>query len=402
MTIVGNNFNEVYYRLLIKLATNGVKSNTRKMAEICELFDQTFIVRHPTRCLALCRNLSIEYLEKELDFYMSGSNKLSDAVKISPFWNKCTDDGETINSNYGKLLFHDRNKKGNTQFEHAVQCLLNNRSSKKAVMTLYDKENAFMSNDNPCTMFLRARIDERQLLHLSVFMRSSDIYYGLPYDVPFFVFVQYCLVRKLQEKYPNLRTGEYRHTSCSLHKYSYKKKELDWAQGNYKIDYPDYQTQYAIDLFEKHYEKLYQIKQTVNLAMERAWKVSEQAQCLKKKVGACFSYKNPVTLNERFLVESFGGVVGPPCKKCARDDAGDKYYGDECPSVHAEMKGITALLKAGITDFSNVTVYVTHGPCDACLKLCNLVGIKRVVYDKPYKTNYKHWPNIEVVQVDRL
>lgn len=397
--MLSNDFDTMYRMILHALNEQGKQSTTRKGSVITELFDCKFVLNAPMECWAFCRKPSLDYLKGELDFYLGGSNLVKDAVKISKFWENCTDDGETINSNYGKLLFHDRNKKGFTQFGHAFNCLKNNPQSKKAVMTLYEKENAYISNDNPCTMYLRVRIDSKKKVHMTTVMRSSDVYFGLPYDVPFFVFVQYAMMRKLDSVYSGLSMGTYTHFANSLHKYEYKEKEL--AEALFHTAYVEYPMEYKIaieELFEKDYKKLEHLTEasgTKNPYMINAWEIAKESKCLKKKVGGVL-----VTKDGQILAKHYGSPLAENCKKCVRDTKSDKYYGDECPSVHSEMKCIVDAYQQGYTDFSEMTVYITHGPCDACLKLCDLVGIRTVVYDQPYKTDYSHWPRIKVIQVE--
>lgn len=400
MPIAKENFNAVYYGLLHKILAEGETSVNRKGMTLRALHNQVFAIKDPMKCIAILRTPSMEYLEREFAFYLSGSDSVVEAGKLSPVWKKCTDDGETINSNYGKLLFHDRNKEGYTQFEHMVNCLKNNPQSKKAVGTLYDKENAYISNDNPCTMFVQARIDNDNRLHFSTFMRSNDIYYGAPYDVPWFAFVQYALVRELREVYPKINLGTYTHTACSSHQYESKTKVVQEALESVNIgsllDYPSGALTFICELFEKSYAKVKNLEQLEldREIMDLAWKASERSTCLKKKVGG-------VLARGSNMLEARCGSPEVACKTCARDDEKDSYFGDECPSVHAEMNCIVKALQHGEKDLSDCTMYTTHGPCDACLKLCDLVGIKRVVYEKEYKTNYKHWPRIGVVKLKR-
>lgn len=423
--IVTRNFNQAYLELLRDLREGGTRSTTRKGVGITELFDKGFKLTNPMQCLAYCRELSFKYLTDEFKFYISGSNRLQDAMKCSKFWEKCSDDGETVNSNYGKLLFHDKNSKGTTQFEHALACLKNNPQSKKAVMSIYTDENAYISNDNPCTMFLRARIDEEMELHLTAYMRSSDIYFGLPYDVPWFIFVQLALIKYLFPTYPELRLGTYTHIASSLHKYDRNEKALTEAANKVMpIDYPSKYEEFYVDTVKANMSYLKSVlssqivkviepnnkpqkisepspEQLINPNpfMKAAWDASKTSLCLKKHVGAALTTKQ---YGDEIIVNAFcGGVTGPACAKCTRDNDADKYYGDECPSVHSEMKCITHAMKvAKIVDFRQCTIYVTHGPCDACLKFCDYVGIKHVIYDRPYKTDYSHWPRIKVEQVN--
>ena len=99
----------------------GVSSTNRKGETIYELLNAFIVLRPGAYPYCAGRYMSKEYLSNELDFYSSGSLKLEDAVKMSKFWAKCSDDGETINSNYGYLLFHKVNERGLTQVKY---CLL--------------------------------------------------------------------------------------------------------------------------------------------------------------------------------------------------------------------------------------------------------------------------------------
>lgn len=405
--IEGSDFDGIYRQLIKELFENGTVSISRKGKKLTELFDFKFVLTDPNMCMAVCREMSYTYLANEFDFYMSGSNKLADAVKCSPFWEKCSDDGVTINSNYGKLLFHDVNRKGHTQFEHAVNCLKNSVGSKKAVMTLYNNENAYISNDNPCTMFLRARIDSSMRLHLTAVMRSSDIYYGLPYDVPFFCFVQKALTRKLRRTYPDLTLGTYTHIANSLHFYEYKRAELEKAL-NRAMTTRDYQEagEVYLNLALTHLTRL---DTSFNQDfMERAWEVANKSGCYKKRVGCVFTIISGG--KEHVLVEGYGDIAEhrdrfycEPTRVgdvCSRDNPEDIWYETGCPSVHAEHRAMEELRRRGHFDkLYNVTVYVTHGPCDGCLKMLDMAGVSTVYYDIPYKTDYSHWPNMLIKQI---
>lgn len=220
-------FNSIYRTIVTRLITQPhYVALTKDGNKIYELVDFRFKLLNPFNCFATCREMSLKYLKGELDFYYSGSPYLKDIVKHSKFWNNVTDDGRTINSNYGKLLLYDRNLHNYTQFEYAKDMLLRNLESKKAVMTIYSKENAFKSNDNPCTMFLQFLVREG-FLHLYVKMRSSDVWFGLPYDVPFFVSIQYKMLQQLNSQGCKLEIGDYYHQATSLHLYERNKETLE-------------------------------------------------------------------------------------------------------------------------------------------------------------------------------
>lgn len=381
---------------------NGRHTVNRKGQGLYEMRNVTLVLDPEASTYCLGRYPSQEYLEKELDFYASGSRQLEDAVKMSKFWNKCSDDGKTINSNYGFLLFHDENKHGFTQFEHAINCLRNNPDSKKAVMTLYSKEHAYISNDNPCTLIINLYI-QGDALNMQVIMRSNDLWYGLPYDLPFFRVVHYTALAMLKRTYPNLELGYHIHQALNLHFYEwafdkfrdcekrYDNERLNVAQP--LVSCPQAAIQrLTIGAFVQRFIGLFDWRNhTMN--MNVAWTASKESRCLKKKCGAVIISRGEV------IATGYGDRDGEACTECARDKK-EVFYSDGCYSVHAEMRACIKALQNGFSDWSNAVVYVTHGPCDACLKLLNHLGVRKVIYDKPYKTDYKgHWPLIEVLSL---
>lgn len=381
---------------------NGRHTVNRKGQGLYEMRNVTLVLDPEASTYCLERYPSQEYLEKELDFYASGSRQLEDAVKISKFWSKCSDDGKTINSNYGFLLFHDENKHGFTQFEHAINCLRNNPDSKKAVMTLYSKEHAYISNDNPCTLIINLYI-QGDALNMQVIMRSNDLWYGLPYDLPFFRVVHYTALAMLKRTYPNLGLGYHIHQALNLHFYEwafdkFRDCEKRFTNENLDVAQPLVSCPQAaihrltIGAFVRRFIGLFDWRNH-NLNMNVAWEASKQSRCLKKKCGAV------IVCNGSIIATGYGDRDGEACTECARDKK-EVFYSDGCYSVHAEMRACIRALQNGFSDWSNAVVYVTHGPCDACLKLLNHLGVRKVIYDKPYKTDYKgHWPLIEVLSL---
>jgi thymidylate synthase len=70
-------------------------------------------------------------------------------------------------------------------------------------------------------------------LHLSVFMRSSDVWLGLPYDIFAFSMVAYLMVVELRSAYPKLAPGCLWITAASSHLYArdyYLAKEIPAPQ----------------------------------------------------------------------------------------------------------------------------------------------------------------------------
>ena len=74
------------------------------------------------------------------------------------------------------------------------------------------------NKDHICTMHGMFTIRDNQL-NLSMVMRSSDLYLGLVFDLPFFGMLQMMMLSELSSHYPDIELGTYRHLSHSLHIY---------------------------------------------------------------------------------------------------------------------------------------------------------------------------------------
>lgn len=245
-------FNQIYLELLTKLYKDPDNIITNRKGDVTrELVNCSFQLDNPMNCFATIRKMSMEYLDGEMAFYLSGSPFLCDIIGHSTFWKRVTDDGRSVNSNYGKLLMYDRNENNYTQFEYAKDMLITNRDTKKAVMTIYSKENARPSNDNPCTMYLHFMIRKDNQLDLFVKMRSSDIWYGLPYDVPFFSWVQTKMVYELNSRLlpgdSPVTLGIYNHQAGSLHYYDRNEEDIKGVLSDETIKFEDQD-----ELFHNH------------------------------------------------------------------------------------------------------------------------------------------------------
>lgn len=197
---------------------------------ISETIDAKLILYNPRRRIITtpARKLSRKYLAGELAFYLAGSDLLQFIAHYSKFWEKCSDDGETVNSAYGKRLLYPLQRRGSSQFRYAFEQLKQDKDTRKAVMMIYAPSDAKLnSKDNPCTIYLQFFIRENEL-HLFTYMRSNDIWFGASYDIPFFTIIQELMLVKLQGSvYPELQMGTYVHNAGSLHLYG---KNVDDAR----------------------------------------------------------------------------------------------------------------------------------------------------------------------------
>lgn len=175
------------------------------------LTDVTFVVRNPYHnvCVNTQRNMSLKYMLGEIDWYMSGSNKVADIAKYAKMWNDLTDDGETVNSAYGYRIFH---KFGFNQLEHCIEKLKKNPYDRQAVIHIKEADNK-PTKDTPCTCLIQFTCQNGKL-NAHTYMRSNDIWLGLPYDMAFFT-----VLLQIVSTMTGIPVGTYYHTVGDLHVY---------------------------------------------------------------------------------------------------------------------------------------------------------------------------------------
>ena len=163
------------------------------------------------------RKMPIKYAIGEMLWYLSGNNALAEIQKYTHGWDRMSDDGETVNSNYGYCI---KNKFGFDQWAFVKAELLENPNSRRAVIHIKEPSN-IDSKDVNCTVSLQFFIRDNKL-YMTVYMRSNDIWMGFPYDVFQFTCMQILMSMQL-----GIELGTYTHIAGSLHLYerNVKKKE---------------------------------------------------------------------------------------------------------------------------------------------------------------------------------
>lgn len=118
------------------------------------------------------RKLNYRFMAAEAFWILSGDNTV---VGIAP-WNaniaKFSDDGEIFHGAYGPRIVD--------QLPYVVGKLISDRDTRQAVITTWIQKPG-ASKDIPCTVAFDFKIRDGKL-NLHVFMRSSDVWLGLPYD----------------------------------------------------------------------------------------------------------------------------------------------------------------------------------------------------------------------------
>lgn len=177
-----------------------------------EVINAITVIKDPTRNFVSSpdRKLSIRYAVGELIWYLSGSNKVSDISNFSKVWEGLSDDGVTANSAYGHRIWQ---KFGFDQWDFVLAKLREDPLSRQAVIHIKEASDK-PTKDMPCTVSLQFLIRGGKL-HMTVYMRSNDIWTGFPYDVFAFTSMQMLMAFQL-----GVGIGVYTHVAGSLHLYA--------------------------------------------------------------------------------------------------------------------------------------------------------------------------------------
>lgn len=154
----------------------------------------------------------------ELLWYLAGTNDLHFISYYVPRYEQESDDGQTIHGGYGPRLFNMAGQYN--QIENVLNLLKKRRSSRRAVIQLFDAEDiARHHKEIPCTCTLQFMVRNGRL-HMFTYMRSNDAFLGLAHDIFAFTMLQEIMARAI-----GVDIGAYKHAAGSLHLYDCHKKD---------------------------------------------------------------------------------------------------------------------------------------------------------------------------------
>lgn len=156
--------------------------------ETRELLHQTVFVDMAYSVLTYPeRKLSYQFMAAEAHWILTGDDRVETIAPFNPNISQFSDDGKTFFGAYGPRI--------QSQLAYVIETLLRDPETRQAGLTLW-RPNPPQSKDIPCTIAIFASIRDRHV-HLHVFMRSSDIWLGLPYDMFTFSMLGYYLCGEL-------------------------------------------------------------------------------------------------------------------------------------------------------------------------------------------------------------
>ncbi len=252
------NFNEAYYYAIIA-TLQGRKSSPRGMLTR-EVDNYVLTIDHGNgyacnydqdkNFMSTLKpfHTRIPYAEAELEWYLSGSNKIADLVhpesgkSFAHCWTQFSDDGVHVNSAYGQYLFNQRfdmavsaEHDGDTgyisntnQWLWAIDKLRKDPDSRQVVLNVNQvKHKVVPTKDFPCCICLQFTIRNGELCATAVF-RSQDVNTGLRNDVFTMHGLQIAMAEELC-----LPCGRFTNVALNLHVYERDVEDAKAALGAY-------------------------------------------------------------------------------------------------------------------------------------------------------------------------
>jgi len=201
-----NNATYAFEDLYKKIMTEG-----EDYAGTKAIFNESFTLLYPEDKIITTpeRKFNLDYADFEWDWYLKGDRDAKEIGDRAKIWKQMMVPGTTnVVSNYGYFWNY------NDQLKRVINELKTNPETRKAIIVHYLLHELDMYKyDTPCNVALNFYIRNQQL-HLTIFARSIDLWFGFGND-------QYCFA-KLMEKISletNYKIGQMNWMIANLHVY---------------------------------------------------------------------------------------------------------------------------------------------------------------------------------------
>jgi thymidylate synthase len=235
MTSVFHNVDEALPEMAAAVLA-GYEVGSRLGERTLELLHQQIILNRPwmREVLAPHRHVNIAAQIAETMWVLAGRDDVEFLTPYLPRAADFSDDGKVWRGAYGPRLRRWLTKDGTgyvDQVQHVVDLLKNDRSSRRAVISIYDPlRDTPSGKDIPCNDFL-SFISRNGRLDLSVFVRSNDLIWGWSGINAF----EWSALQEIVAGLLGLNVGNLVFNTTSLHIYDRhwdKAKKID-AAGRY-------------------------------------------------------------------------------------------------------------------------------------------------------------------------
>lgn len=242
------NINKVWENKLKEILKHGIISSPRNI-KIKELLNSSICVDMNKPILSIKeRKLGYRFLFRESWHILDGRNDVESIKDYSKAISTFSDNGLFFFGSYGLRVLE--------QISYIVDILEQDRDTRQAVLTIW-RPNPRTSKDIPCTVSIQWLIRNNKIYCIDN-MRSSDIWLGVPYDIPNFSMITGFIMLMLRERgIDNLELGDIYLNAGSQHLYEENfDKALNLLNNYTEFDYQPfnpYEFDSPMDL--KHYLK---------------------------------------------------------------------------------------------------------------------------------------------------
>ena len=212
-TVHSDNIAELYRDVLQRVMSYGELTKPRGFT--CkELSPISMVLKNPRKNILNdnVRKINHGFMCAEFVWMWTADDRVDWLKQFNAKIADYSDDGKIFFGAYGPRIWE--------QLPQVLETLKNDPWTRQAVLTLWRK-NPPPTKDVPCTImfhFMRRPIDT---LNLIVYMRSNDIWLGLPYDIHNFTCIQMAVAEEL-----GLKVGTYTQVDGSLHAYEPNFKQI--------------------------------------------------------------------------------------------------------------------------------------------------------------------------------
>lgn len=198
-----------WIHLLADIASAGERYSPRGIGTL-EIIQKTIAVnmRYPV-VLIPERKLSYQFMAAEAYWILSGDDRVETIAPFNKHISKFSDDGDRFFGAYGPKVM--------AQTEYVVTKLVEDRDSRQAGLTIW-RQNPPQTKDYPCTIAMFFYIRDGKL-NCNVFMRSSDAWLGVPYDIFNFSMIAHYVCARLNINGVVVSPGDLYLTMASSHMY---------------------------------------------------------------------------------------------------------------------------------------------------------------------------------------
>lgn len=226
-------FADTYAGLSRHLLTHGKQRGPRGQRTLDSGMPVMFTVRDQGLFTSEYHSTHMRYLAAEFLWYLSRDLYTDFIGEHASLWKQISGRTGKAHSNYGYHMLGE-------SFTYALDRLLQDPETRQSIIIVHNDEHHYEGNkDVPCTMHMqfqtRCDVDDMWVVDATVVMRSSDLHFGIPFDVPWFRFLHQQLVMNLRHADPDgsWQLGQTNLLTHSLHLY-----ERHWAKHNQALQSP--------------------------------------------------------------------------------------------------------------------------------------------------------------------